>query len=61
MLHCTDCISSCFVGLNLFPGVGSRSQVTLELSAIASPAADTVSPPADGSDKSPGSPTAVTR
>lgn len=40
--HCIFCI---------FLGVGSRSQVSLELSAVASPATDTENPTVDSSTK----------
>lgn len=40
-----------------FPGVGSRSQVSLELSSMASPATDTDRSPVDWSAKSAGTST----
>lgn len=47
--------------VHYFPGVGSRSQVSLELGALASPAIDTDRPPNDWSTKSAGTSTVGTR
>lgn len=55
-IHCTDyyCVFlfNCVTAVLYFPGVGSRSQISLELSAMALPATDADTSPVGWSTKS---------